>query len=309
MIISLTPNPAVDQTSWVPRLEPGTVHRVHETHIDPAGKGINASRMAHRLGWPTIAFGFVAGDTGNIVERALQAESVPFHFVRVPGQTRVNHTVVDEAGNATSFYAEGPFIPADARETLESIIEFWMQAGRVLVLAGSLPPGMPSDAYASYVRAARDRGVRVILDTHGDALRDGLAARPDLIKPNVHEAERLLGRRLPDEKAVMEAAEELRARGAGAVVISMGKHGAICTHGGGCWKIVPPPIEARSTVGSGDSMVAGMAVAMARGDAVEEGLRLGTAAGAATAASCGTSLGTAKDVGALVASVRLERLA
>ncbi len=308
MIISLTPNPAVDQTSWVTRLEPGHIHRVRETHVDPAGKGINASRMAHRLGWPTIAFGFVAGDTGNIVERALAAESVPYHFVRVPGQTRVNHTVVDEDGKATSFYAEGPEVPAVARETLDAMLEFWLQVGRVLVLAGSLPPGVPDDTYATYVRAARDRGLFVVLDTHGEPLRRGIEARPDLIKPNRTEAEHLLGRSLPDEKAVIDAAGELTARGAGAVVISMGAEGAIAAQGEHRWRIIPPKIVARSTVGSGDSMVAGVAVALARGDALHEGLQLGTAAGAATAASTGTALGAAKDVGELLPRVRIERL-
>ncbi len=264
--------------------------------------------MAHRLGWPTIAFGFLAGDTGNIVERALRAENVPFHFVRVPGQTRVNHTVVDEQGKATSFYAEGPEVPVEARDQLDTLLQFWLQGGRVLVLAGSTPPGMPDDTYARYVRDARDRGLKVILDTHGEPLKLGIEARPDLVKPNRAETEQLLGRALPDEAAVIEAADEIRARGAGAVVISMGAGGAICAEGGRRWKILPPRVEAKSTVGSGDSMVAGVAVALARGDSLEQGLRVGTAAGAATAASTGTSLGTASDVAALVDQVRLERI-
>src|SRR5829696_4269191 len=103
MIITLTLNPAVDQTSWVEQHEPGRVHRVVDTHIDPAGKGINVSRVVDRLGWPTIAFGLLAGETGTIVEKALQAEGVQYHFVRVPGQTRFNVTIVDRAGDSTRF--------------------------------------------------------------------------------------------------------------------------------------------------------------------------------------------------------------
>ncbi|MBC7170882.1 MAG: hypothetical protein H5U40_00555 [Polyangiaceae bacterium] len=124
----MTLNPAVDQTAWVDRLEPGRVHRVRETHIDPAGKGINVSRMAHRLGWPTIAFGFLAGETGNIVRSALEAEGVQAHFGPVPGQTRINVTVVERAGSASSFYGPGPAVPPDALASLDGYIRFWLPA-------------------------------------------------------------------------------------------------------------------------------------------------------------------------------------
>lgn len=306
MIVTLTPNPAVDQTLWIDRLEPGTVHRVLEAQVDPAGKGINVSRMAHRLGWPTIAFGFLAGDTGNIVEKALEAEGVQHHFVRVPGQTRINVTVVDGQGAATSFFGAGTLVPAGAVSALDDLLRFWLQGGRVLVLAGSLPPGLPEDTYATYVRAARERGLTVILDADGAALRHGAAAGPDLIKPNVVEAERLLGRKLPDVEAVVLGARELIERGVGAVIVSMGADGAICARGSSTWRIRPPEVERRSTVGSGDAMVAGLAVALARGDGMEEGLRLGTAAGAATAMTAGTALGTAADVATVLGRVRIE---
>jgi 1-phosphofructokinase len=308
MIVSLTLNPAVDQTAWVDRLEPGRVHRVRETHVDPAGKGINASRMAHRLGWPTIAFGFLAGDTGNIVRAALEAEGVPAHFVPVPGQTRINVTLVEDSGRASSFYGPGPTVPADALASLEGLIHFWLQAGRVLVLAGSVPPGVPHDVYAHLTRAARERGVMVFLDADAEALRLGLEARPFLIKPNVEEAERLLGRPLPDDDAVIAGAHELSARGVDTVIVSMGGRGAVCVQRGSAWRIQPPRIERKSTVGSGDAMVAGMAVALARGEDLESALRLGTAAGAATAMTSGTALGTAEDVTRLVAEVRIEAI-
>lgn len=190
MILTLTLNPAVDQTAWVERLVPGTVHHVLRTHIDPGGKGINVSRMAHRLGWPTVAFGLLAGDVGNMVERSLESEKVQHHFIRIPGETRVNVTVVDKSsGEASSFYGPGPQVPEDSLADFSTLVRFWLQGGRVLVLAGSLPPGAPKDTYAGYIRAAHEAGVQTILDTHGSALRIGLEAKPDLIKPNVEEAE------------------------------------------------------------------------------------------------------------------------
>ncbi|HUB07040.1 MAG TPA: PfkB family carbohydrate kinase, partial [Myxococcales bacterium] len=194
MILTLTFNPAVDQTSWIDRLVPGTVHRVRETQLDPAGKGINVSRMAHRLGAPTVAFGLAAGDTGRLIERALEAERVPHHFVQIPGESRIDTTIVDAAGVASSFYGIGPPAPPDRLEALFEHVRLWLPVTRVLVLAGSLLPGIPLDAYARYVHAARERGVFVILDSHGGALRRGLEAGPDLIKPNLVEAQGLLGR-------------------------------------------------------------------------------------------------------------------
>jgi 1-phosphofructokinase family hexose kinase len=309
MIMTLTVNPAADQTLWVDRVAPGSVHRVLDSQIDPAGKGINVSRMAHRLGWPTIAFGFLAGDTGNIVEKALLGEAVQHHFVRVPGQTRLNVTVVDGAGTATSLFGPGPAVPPEGISALDSLLRFWLHAGRVLVIAGSLPPQVPESAYAAYVRAARRQGVKVFLDADGPAMREGVDAGPDLIKPNVAEAERLLQRRLPNEAAVIHAARELVDRGVGVVVISMGARGAICASAQRGWRVRPPVVERRSTVGSGDSMVAGLAVALARGDDLLTALKLGAAAGAAIAASTGTGLGTAEAVEAILPNVEIEAFA
>lgn len=308
MIITVTPNPAVDQTLWPESVASGEVHRVRESHIDPGGKGINASRMAHRLGWPTIAFGFAAGEPGDIVERTLRDERVHHQLVRVAGRTRINVTIVDPGGVATSFYDRGPTVAVADVEALDELVRFWLQTGRVLVLAGSLPPGIPIDYYATLTRSARERGVAVILDADGAALSAGVRAGPAMIKPNQEEAARLLGRSLPDLDAVVAGARELGAGGVETVVVSMGPNGAVCVHGGKVWHAMPPKVERRSTVGSGDSMVAGFAVALAKEDDPVAGLRLGTAAGAATAMSRGTALGTRADVEMLLGAVQIVEL-
>lgn len=309
MIITVTLNPAVDQTMTVGRLDLGEVNRFADPQLDPAGKGINVSRMAHRLGWPTIAFGLVAGEIGSLIQRALEREAVPHHFIPIPGQTRLSITVVEQAGGrATNLYGPGPAVPPEALTSLEGLLRFWLQGGRVLVLAGSVPPGAPPDIYATYLRLAHGQGVRTILDSDGEPMRLGLEAGPHLIKPNVAEAARLLGRPLPDLAAVVEGARELAARGVAAAVVSMAAEGAVCVRGDRAWRIIPPRVERRSTVGSGDAMVAGLAVALARGDDLEQGLRLGTAAGAATAMAAGTSLGTAQAVAELLPSVEVESL-
>lgn len=309
MIVSLTLNPAVDKTLFLPWVALGVVNRVTSSQIDPGGKGINVSRVVHRLGRPTVAFGFLAGRLGAIVAQALDEEGVAHRFAWVEGETRLDVVVVDAAsGVATKLYDRGPEIPAERLAALLADVRCWLSAARVLVVAGSLPPGVPTSVYGDLLSEASRVGVHTILDADGETLRHGLGGRPSLIKPNVAEAEALLGRSLPDLPDVTRAARELLGRGVGTVVISMGRRGSICATGGRTFHLEPPAIEARSTVGSGDSLVAGIAIAMAEGRDIVEGLRLGTAAGAATAMAPGTHLGTREDIERLVATVTIREL-
>jgi 1-phosphofructokinase family hexose kinase len=309
VIISLTLNPAVDKTVFVPHLGPEAVTRVTRSQLDPGGKGINVSRVLHRLGRPTIAFGFLAGDLGAIISRALDEEGVAHRFAWVSGQTRLDVIVVDESsGGSLKLWDRGPEVDGPALGALLADVTRWLPSCRVLVAAGSLPPGVPADVYGQLLAEAARLGVRTILDADGETLRLGLAGRPTLIKPNVAEAASLLGRPLPDFAARVAAARELLGRGPRAVVISMGAEGSICASGERVVHAVAPAIECRSTVGSGDSLVAGIAIALADGSDLTEGLRLGTAAGAATAMTHGTELGSAADVERLTAAVEVREL-
>jgi 1-phosphofructokinase len=297
MILTVTLDPAADQTIFVPNLAVGRVNLGQETQLDPAGKGVNVSRMVHRLGWPTVAFGFLGGEIGALIRRALDDEGVQHHFVPIAGQTRLSVTIVGESHNtATSVRVSGPEIPPEKAAELDRVLEFWLQAARVLVLAGRLPPGVPADVYARYIEAARANGVLTILDAEGEPLRLGVAARPSLVKPNREEAEGLMGRSLPTITSVVDAGRELTHEGIETVIISLGSRGAVCVSGDHAWQVRPPALLRRSTVGSGDSLAAGIAVAMARGDPLIEWLRLGTAAGAATAATPGTAHGSLEEV-------------
>ncbi|HEX7118735.1 MAG TPA: 1-phosphofructokinase family hexose kinase [Longimicrobiales bacterium] len=311
MIITLTPNPAINQIVFVDRLALGEKNRFPESQLDPAGKGVNAARVIHRLDWPTIAFGFAAGVVGEMIEGALQAEGVEHHFIRVPGESRINVTLVErEEGRTTDLNGPGPAVDQAHAAKLEHLVSSWLRAARVLVLGGSLPPGVSEDTYAGYISMARAEGVRTILDAEGEPLRLGIAARPDLVKPNVAEAEALLGRALPDVHAIVEGAHEIAAFGIGTVVISMGPEGAVCVDDGRAWRAFSPggrPLE--RAYGSGDSMIAGLAVGLARGEGIVHALRLGTAAGAATAIVPGVTLGTAESVHSLLSRVEIEEVA
>ncbi|MGI5863786.1 MAG: 1-phosphofructokinase [Myxococcales bacterium] len=306
-IITLTPNPAVDQMVWLEGLELGRINRLLATQLDPAGKGVNAARVAHRLGWPARTFGFAGGETGAMLERLLEIEGVEHDFVHIPGRTRFNTTIV-ACRTWTSLRGVGPDIAPEHLDELDRRVCAALGPGRILVMAGSLPPGVPADFYARFVRAAKERGATVLLDAAGEPLSLGVAERPDLIKPNIAEAEHLLGYRLSKVEEVAQGARELVRRGVGTVVVSMGADGAIVARGERVWRVTPPRVERKSTVGSGDSMVAGLAVSIAAGKGLEEGIALATAAGAATAMTPGTARGSAATIEALLPAVRVEEL-
>ena len=309
MIVSFTPNPAVDKTFVVRALAHGAQNRADESHVDPGGKGINVSRMVHRLGRPTLALAVLGGHIGRMLARALHDEGVASQFVWTRAETRLNVILVDSAtGASTRVWDRGPQADDDVTQELLALARRSAAGAAVFVAGGSLLPGMPPDLHATALADAAKAGARTILDADGEALRLGLAGRPFLIKPNIHEVSALLGRELPTDADIVAAGRELLDRGPEAVVISLGSRGSLLVERRRVVRAVPPGVPMRSAVGSGDSMVAGLAIAMARGDDLVEGLRLGSAAGAATAAAVGTHLGERADVERLVPLVKIETL-
>lgn len=308
MISTVTLNPAIDFALSVDRFVVGGSNRCKVDAIDAGGKGINASRVVHRLGRETMAYGFAGGETGNVLRRFLDAERVPYDFESLGEMTRIDVMVyVGASGQRSRLLLPGARVEPDNLANLKAKLARIGRNGTV-VLGGSLPPGLPAGIYAELVEEFNARGVQSILDTSGEALAIALAARPEIIKPNVEEAGEVLGVVLKTDADVVEGALELQRRGARSVVISQGAGGAIAVGPDGAFKAVPPPIEARSTVGSGDSMVAGLAIALDESLGLETGLRLGTAAGAATASTPGTHLCNAFQVAGLEPGVVVTRL-
>jgi 1-phosphofructokinase family hexose kinase len=309
LILTVTLNPAVDEAVGVDEFVLGAVNRCRLDALDAGGKGLNASRVMHRLGRKTIALGFVGGVTGEMVRERLDRERVQHAFDDVEELTRLNVMLYEAStGRRTRLYLPGPHVDAVHLEDLRTRLE-QAPSGGVVVLAGSLPPGLPQTTYRDLVRWLHTRGVGCVVDTSGAALASALEAGPALVKPNEEEASEVLGWTVAGDEAALRAARELCARGAGSAVVSQGEAGAVGAGASGCWKAVPPRVVARSTVGSGDSMVAGLAIALNESLGLDEGLRLGTAAGAATAIVPGTHLCRTEDVNRLLPQVELRRLA
>ncbi|MFF5255092.1 1-phosphofructokinase family hexose kinase [Streptomyces leeuwenhoekii] len=255
MILTVTLNTALDITYRVRALRPHASHRVSEVTERPGGKGLNVARVLAALGHEVTVTGFAGGATGREVRRRLTAApGIVDALLPVSGATRRTIAVVDEhTGDTTQLNEPGPAVtPAEWHAFQEAYGEL-LAGARAVALCGSLPPGVPVGAYAGLIRTARAAGVPVLLDTSGEPLRRGVAARPDLIKPNAEELAELTGSHEP-----LRAAQDARRRGARSVVASLGPDGLLATTPEGRWRATPPARARGNPTGAGDSAVAGL---------------------------------------------------
>jgi tagatose 6-phosphate kinase len=291
MIIVVCLNPALDITHQVPAVDWAGVNRPSAVHARPGGKGLNVARTLHVLGAGVLVMGLAGGVSGAAVTAALGELGVPAAFTPVSGETRRTFTVVDgRSGGAALFSEPGPRIGAG--EFAELAVRYKEALGgcAAVVLSGSLPPGLPAGSYATLIDLATAAGVPVVLDTHGEALLAGAAARPAIVKPNLAELEALAGRPLgtatgPDRRAVADAAHRLRAAGAQAVVASLGAEGLLAATEDGSWQARPPVTVTGNPTGAGDAVAAGLAHGLVLGRPWDEQLRHAVALGTATAAA------------------------
>ncbi|MGW2648618.1 1-phosphofructokinase family hexose kinase [Streptomyces sp. NPDC001393] len=259
MILTVTLNTALDLTYRVRSLRPHASHRVSEVIERPGGKGVNVARVLTALGHEVTVTGLAGGGTGRAIrDRLAEIPGLTDALVPVAGASRRTIAVVDElSGDTTQLNEPGPQIaPAEWGAFLDRYEELLAGASAV-ALCGSLPPGVPVGAYANLVRAARSAGVPVLLDTSGEPLRRGVAARPDLIKPNADELAELTGSHEP-----LRATQDARRRGAHAVVASLGPAGLLAATPEGHWRATPPTRLHGNPTGAGDSAVAGLLSAL-----------------------------------------------
>ncbi|MEU0412359.1 1-phosphofructokinase family hexose kinase [Streptomyces griseorubiginosus] len=255
MILTVTLNTALDITYRVRSLRPHTSHRVTEVVERPGGKGLNVARVLAALGHEVTATGFTGGATGRTVQDALTAvPGLVDALVPVTGATRRTIAVVDErSGDTTQLNEPGPTVTAAEWSAFQEAYEDLVPSVSAVALCGSLPPGVPVGAYAALIRTAKAAGVPVLLDTSGEALRRGIAARPDIVKPNADELAELTGSHDP-----LRATQDARRRGARAVAASLGGDGLLAATPEGRWRATPPTRLHGNPTGAGDSAVAGL---------------------------------------------------
>ena len=292
MIATVTCNPALDILVRPRRFSPGEINRYGAGMCQPGGKGINVSLLLHSLGVETKALALAGGFTGREIARLLEERGCPGDFVWLPqGDSRINLKICPPGGEETQLNGEGPQIPEEAIERLERKLSA-LGPGDGAVLAGSLPASLPQDLYARLMKPLVRKGVEVAVDTTGEALLAALPCRPFLVKPNLEELEELFSVKLTGLPEIKEQARELQRLGARNVVVSLGAGGALLLEVGGrslfCHGVRG---QAVSTVGAGDSLVAGFLYGWQLHGTLEGGLRWGMAAGAATAFSPGIATG------------------
>jgi len=274
VILTVTLNPALDLTYEVDTLVPGGEHRVAEVHQRPGGKGVNVARILAALGESVTVTGLAGGATGTAVRAALPGCGVTDAFMEIGGETR-RTVVVAEPATATGFWEPGPEVTAAEWDAFLAHHRTLVSTVDAVVLAGSLPPGVPVDAYAHLIGAA---GVPTILDADGEALATAVAARPDVVKPNARELARLYG---PDTDA-RDAGRRLRDRGAGAVVATLGSAGLVADTPEGVYRAAPPYAMDGNPTGAGDACTAALTIGLLEGRPWTERLRDATALSAAS---------------------------
>lgn len=302
MIYTVTFNPAIDYVVYVSELKVGKTNRSQHEDVFLGGKGINVSTMLNNLGVENKALGFVAGETGELVEQGLKERGMDTDFIRLPeGDTRINVKVRGKL--ETEVNGSGPHIPdVYIQQLMEKLDQ--VNDDDVIVLSGSVPRSVSKDVYANIMEQMKGRPVKIAVDAAGDLMKNVLPHRPFLIKPNRSELEGLAGKVLGKTREIMRSAKDLQAQGARNVLVSLGGDGALLLDETGKFhRIGVPKGELKTSVGSGDSMVAGFLAGYQKTGDYVTALRTGAACGSASAFS--TALATREEVESLYHELEL----
>jgi len=307
MIVTVNLNPVLDRTLALPHLTVGQINRARLVRLDVGGKGFNVSRALLELGAPSLALGVLGGATGELLRRGLEELGTAGDFVFVEGETRQNLTLLDEStGLYTKVNEAGPQWTPDTVEALLAKVRERAAPDDVWIMAGRLPPGAPTDLYARLITLVQSRGARAYLDSSGQPLRLACQAAPYGVKPNVEEAEEVVGHRLASVEDLVGATRAFLDFGVQVVAISRGAQGALVAQGRRVVQATPPAVEIRSSVGAGDAFVAGLVWALEGGRDLAEAARWAVACGTAAALEEGTGIGTREKFEALAPRIIVE---
>lgn len=308
MVVTVTINPAVDKTLILDELTVNGVNRVQKLRQDAGGKGINVSKQIKALGGNTVATGVLAGPAGAFIREQLDFLGIDHHFIEIEGNTRTNIKIVDLKNHTHTDINEPGVSPSkEALSNLEDAAFRCVGSSGVLVLSGSVAKDVEKSIYAGWIRRAKERGIKTVLDADGELLREGVQAGPYLVKPNIHELERLFERPLETIGSAVACAGRLLDYGTEYVAVSMGEKGSFFVSRQDVYMAEAVKVDVKSTVGAGDSMVGGLAYALSRGMSFEEGARLAIAAAAASVASEGTLMGSREQIDYWMDRIRLFR--
>ncbi len=303
MIYTVTLNPSLDYIVELDQVTLGELNRTKNEAKFPGGKGINVSQVLRRLDVDSRALGFIGGFTGEYIEKYLNSLKIQTDFVNVPEDTRIN--VKLKSQSETEINAKGPNITDEHFETLKRQIRE-LTSEDILVLAGSIPSSMPESTYEELVKLCNENGTKFVVDAEGELLKKVLPLNPFMIKPNHHELGDLFNTVISSCEEVIPYGRELIKMGAQNVIVSLAEKGAVLINKDGAFIASVPKGEVKSSVGAGDSMVAGFIAMYEKTKSIEEAFRFSVAAGSATAFSIG--LCTREKMEGLLPQVTVERI-
>jgi 1-phosphofructokinase len=311
VIVTITLNPAIDQTIEVDALVEGDTNRVTSMRLDIGGKGINVARSLKELGYEALAMGFAPGAMGRVIEDQLADGGIGTDFTYISGGTRTNVTIIDrEHQRDTVLTARGPAVTPDDLKHLYARVERRLRPDTWLVIAGSLPPPCTGEVYRALIEQAERAGAGSVLDADGPVVRDVLdgGGRPTLIKMNADEFSRISGAPVGTEDEVLDAAEAIRRLGVPSVVVTRGGSGAVAVTAEGEYRVRIPRIQVVSARGAGDAFLAGLLFGLRRNETWPEALRRAGAAGAACCLTPGNTPPRLYDMGRLLSEISVERV-
>ena len=307
MILCLNLNAAIDKTVVVSSFEINKIHRPESLVALAGGKGCNVARALKTLGEKPVVSGWVGGFAGQYIEKELHREEIQTDFIHTDFESRTCTSILDrENQTMTEIYELGESIPLEKIDELQNHIAAILGKYKAITLSGSLPPGVPSDFYGELIEIARRENVLTFLDTSGDALCKGIEARPFFVKPNETEAKSILGFKSNDTLDFVQAAAEISKRYSTNVLLSMGAKGAIAAKAGATFMVQGPSVEAKSAVGSGDCMLAGLVHGFLQGLSFEGSVNCAVAAGTANTLVIGAGQFNIEDYERLRGQVRIS---
>jgi 1-phosphofructokinase family hexose kinase len=310
VILTVTPNTALDRVIFCRDFRWGHTMRAENALWSPGGKGTDAAWILGELGEPCVATGLAAAESGRRLQEMLEAKGARTDFTWAEGETRTNYVLIDSArGRQSTVTVSGLVVRPEHLMDLESRVERWLGQCRALMLGGSVPNGVPADWYVRWIRRGRAMGLPVLLDASGETLARCALAGPTVLKPNLDELAGLVGRPLPRREDAVQAARELLGWGIGLVLASLGADGAVAVTSEWVAYLPPLAVQPVNCAGAGDAMMAALAAAYAGGRPLREGLRLAAAAAAAVVTMPGTAECRREDVERLLDEVQIEPLA
>lgn len=304
-IITVTLNPSIDVTLWLDGLHPDKANHVLDESREVGGKGINVSRVVHSFGQETLCISVAGEDNCREFAGYLEREDLRYEFIKVEGAVRENLTLRSD-GQTVKLNRKGPSLSAMMIGALMALIQSRVRPGDIVVFAGSLPENVSVEDYVELILAVKKAGVLIALDSDVLTRRDYRRIAPWLIKPNIHELRHILEVKGTSVDDIRAAAQILHGDGVENAMVSLGGDGLLCVSDGRAVRAEVPAVEVKSTVGAGDSTLAGFMVGFIKGYSLDECVRLAAACGTASTMREGTLLATKESANALMEKIKIS---